>query len=95
MRQCKMITNNYPQLIRRPAVIERSGRSKSSLQLDEKAGVMPPPISIGERAVAYIKQEIDAVLQARVEGKNKEQIKALVADLVHNRKQAFKGLPNG
>lgn len=76
------------QLIRRPEVLSLIGRSKSSLQLDEKAGLMPTPISIGERAVAYIKQEIEDVIQARISGKSKDEIKELVASLIAQRKQA-------
>ena len=80
-----MSNKTFPQLIRRPEVIQLSGRSKSSLHLDEKAGLMPPPISIGERAVAYIRHEIEAVITARVEGKSKSQIQELVKSLINSR----------
>lgn len=75
------------QLIRRPEVLTLTARSKSALQLDEKAGVFCPPISIGCRAVAYIKSEVEAVIQARVEGKTPEQIKQLVSELIKQRKK--------
>lgn len=75
------------QLIRRSEVINLTGRSKSSLQLDEKAGLMPTPISIGERAVAYIKHEVEAVIQARIAGKSNEEIKVLVAELIAQRQE--------
>ncbi|GLX85749.1 hypothetical protein tloyanaT_20010 [Thalassotalea loyana] len=81
-----MTINKHYQLIRRPEVLNLIGRSKSSLQLDEKAGLFCPPISIGDRAVAYIKHEVNAVIKARIEAQSKEQIKALVADLIANRK---------
>lgn len=70
------------QLIRRPEALTLSARSKSALQLDEKAKLFCPPISIGDRAVAYIKHEVETVIQARIEGKTKEQIKAIVQDLI-------------
>jgi prophage regulatory protein len=80
-----MSTNVFYQLIRRPQVLALTARSKSSLHLDEKAQLICPPISIGDRAVAYIKSEVEAVIQARIEGKTTEQIKVLVAELVANR----------
>ena len=81
-----MTTNKFYQLIRRPEVITLTARSKSALQLDEKAGVFCPPVSIGERAVAYIKSEVESVIQARIEGKTAEQIKTLVQELIEQRK---------
>lgn len=82
-----MTTNKFYQLIRRPEVLILTARSKSALQLDEKAGLLCPPISIGERAVAYIKQEVVAIIQARIEGQTPEQIKTLVQELIAQRKQ--------
>jgi prophage regulatory protein len=80
-----MTTNNFYQLIRRPEVLTLTARSKSALQLDEKAGLFCPPISIGDRAVAYIKNEVITVIQARIEGKPPVQIKALIKELMANR----------
>jgi len=76
------------QLIRRPLVLSLTQRSKSALQLDEKNGLFPPCISIGSRAKAYIKEEIDAVILARVQGKTPDQIKALVQELIQQRTMA-------
>ncbi len=80
-----MTINNFYQLNRRPEVLTKTARSKSALQLDEKAGLFCPPISIGDRAVAYIQHEVEAVIQARIEGQTTEQIKALVQELIANR----------
>ena len=85
-----MIHSNFYQLIRRPQVIALTARSKSSLHLDEKVGNFCPPISIGQRAKAYILSEVEAVIQARIEGQPPEQIKRLVSELVANR-NATKG----
>ncbi len=79
--------NQALQLIRRPEVIKLTGRSKSSLQLDEKAGLMPTPIPIGARAVAYIKHEVEAVIQARISSKSKDEIQSLVTTLISQREQ--------
>lgn len=81
------MVNKQHQLIRRPEVVTLTGRSKSSLNNDEKAGLMPTPISIGDRAVAYIKHEIEAVIQARISGKSKAEIKELVVNLIAQREQ--------
>ncbi len=78
----------FYQLIRRPAVLKLTVRSKSALRLDEEASLFCPPISIGERAVAYIKHEVEAVIQARIESKSKEEIKALVLELINQRTKA-------
>jgi len=81
-----MTINKNFQLIRRPPVLVQTARSKSALQLDEKAGLFCPPISIGDRAVAYIKHEVEAVIQARIESKSKDEIKQLVQELINQRK---------
>jgi len=76
------------QLLRRPEVVTLTARSRSSLQLDEKAGLFCPPIAIGYRAVAYLRHEVQAVIQARIEGKTPDEIKRLVSELINQRKQA-------
>ena len=81
-----MSNNKFYQLIRRTEVIALTARSKSALQLDEKVKVFCPPISIGDRAVAYIKYEVETIIQARIEGQTPEQIKALAQRLIQQRK---------
>jgi prophage regulatory protein len=83
-----MTINKFYQLIRRPSVLSQTARSKSALQLDEKAGLFCPPISIGDRAVAYIKHEVEAIIQARIEEQTPKQIKQLVSELIKQRKVA-------
>ena len=83
-----MTINKNFQLIRRPYVLSQTARSKSALQLDEKAGLFCPPISIGDRAVAYIKHEVEAIIQARIEEQTPQQIKQLVSELIKQRKTA-------
>jgi prophage regulatory protein len=81
-----MTINKFYQLIRRPSVLSQTARSKYALQLDEKAGLFCPPISIGDRAVAYIKHEVEAIIQARIEEQTPQQIKQLVSELIKQRK---------
>ena len=80
-----MKMNTYNQLIRRPTKLSLTGRSKSSNYNDEKEGLCIPPISIGARSIAYVRQEVEAVIQARIEGKSTEQIKAIVLELINQR----------
>lgn len=80
-----MIYTTQTRLIRRPEKLLLKGRSKSSNYNDEQQGLCVPPVSIGDRAVAYIKHEVEAVIQARIEGNTPEQIKALVQELIANR----------
>jgi prophage regulatory protein len=80
-----MTTDKLYQLIRRPEKLSLKGRSKSSNYNDEQQGLCVPPISIGERSVAYIKSEVESVIQARIEGQTVEQIKQLVKKLIANR----------
>ena len=81
-----MNSNEFFQLIRRPQILELTLRSKSSLHLDEKEGLFCPPISIGDRAVAYILSEVEAVIQARIEGQTPKQIRMLATELLASRK---------
>lgn len=68
-------------LIRLPAVIERTGLSRSSIYFFVSQGIFPKPIRIGERAVAWLSSEVDAVNKARVLAKSNLEIRALVSDL--------------
>jgi prophage regulatory protein len=86
-----MTINSHYHLIRRPEVLALTARSKSALQLDEKADLFCPAISIGYRAVAYVKSEVEAVIQARIEGQSTEQIKQLVQELINQRHKAARG----
>ncbi|NVJ62195.1 MAG: AlpA family phage regulatory protein [Gammaproteobacteria bacterium] len=80
-----MTIRKFYQLIRRPDVLQLTARSKSALQLDEKNGLFVPPISIGARAVAYIKHEVEAVIDARIQGKPEDDIRELVSTLIEAR----------
>jgi prophage regulatory protein len=86
-----MTIKNYLKLIRRPEVLAKTARSKSALQLDEKAGLFCKPISIGERSVAYLNHEVEAVIQARIAGQTSEQIKELVKELMASRSKPQEG----
>lgn len=74
-----------PRILRKPEVIALTNLSKSSLYNRVKAGLMPPSISLGERAVGFIASEVHTVLDAICQEQSPEQIKQLVKNLVASR----------
>ena len=61
------------------------GLCKSSIYLRVKQGLLPPPVSNGDRAVAWPSREIEMIIAAQISGKPKGVIKALVNQLVADR----------
>jgi len=83
-------TNNpkyTPRILRKPEVITLTNLSKSTLYNRIKKGLMPPAISLGARSVGFISTEIHAVIDAYCQEKTPEQIKALVQELIQQRKK--------
>ncbi|UJF21500.1 helix-turn-helix transcriptional regulator [Shewanella sp. OMA3-2] len=80
--------NQYqPRIIRKPDVINETGLSKSTLYNRIKDGLFPPPISLGARAVGFVKSECEAVINAMIAEQTPEQIKSLVITLVQQRSE--------
>lgn len=69
-------------ILRRREVQTRNARSRSSLYSDIAEGLFVPPVSIGARAVGWPEHEVDAIVAARIAGKNAEEVRALVKRLV-------------
>lgn len=73
---------------RKTDVLEITGFKKSTLYTRIKAGLMPPPISLGgARAVGWIDHEIQTVLAAMCAGTPPEEIKIIVQELIEKRQQ--------
>jgi len=72
---------------RRPAVLNNTGWSKSTLRNRILDGLWPTPISLGARAVGFVQSECDAVLKAMITEHPPEKIKTLVSELIQQRKQ--------
>ena len=70
---------------RRQYVLNRFSISRSSLYRRIADGLLPPPISLGERAVGWLEHELDRVIEAMVAGQSKQHIKTLVKHLVDQR----------
>lgn len=54
------------KFLRLPAVLDRTGYSKSRTYALVAAGQFPKPVRIGERASAWIESEIDAWIASRI-----------------------------
>lgn len=76
-------------LLRKPEVLAFLGISKSTLHVQINNGLIPPPISLGERAVAFVMHEIKAVLAAKIAGRSNDEIKQLVSRLVSSRQDLY------
>ena len=83
-----MTNNKHPQLIRKPEVLAQTGLSKSTLYNRINDGLFPPQISLGLRAVAFVASEVDAVIQAMIAEQPPAEIKALISNLIQQRKQS-------
>lgn len=77
----------YDFLLRLPAVLNRTGESRSSHYKRINDGTFTPPIKIGLRSSAWPDCEVSAINSARVAGKSDSEIRALVAELVAQRKE--------
>lgn len=75
---------NFTQ--RSPVASERLGRGRSTLHEDVRRGTMPPPIKVGTRWSAWPSDEVDAIARARIAGFTDDELRALVKDLVAQRK---------
>jgi prophage regulatory protein len=56
-------------LLRLPDVKSATGLSRSTLYCRINQGLMPPPIKLGERCVAWPQNEVAAINTARIAGK--------------------------
>jgi len=72
-------------LIRFGKVLDKTGYKKSMAYEKVENGLLPPQIKISERASAWVESEIDAVISARIAGKNDDEIRTLVRELVSKR----------
>jgi len=74
------------QIIKLSEILKIYPKSKSSIYLDIQNKTFPPPISLGQRSVGYILNEVEAIINARITGKSQNEIKNLVTNLIANRK---------
>jgi len=53
-------------IIRLPEVIKRTGLSRSSIYLKVGQHSFPEPISLGDRAIGWIEEEVNGWLDSRI-----------------------------
>jgi len=66
------------EILRLPAVKQKTGLSRSTIYQQVKQGLFPSPVKIGARAVGWPSDEVYAVNAARIAGKPDSAIRALV-----------------
>jgi len=69
-------------------VEDKTGCKKSMVYDLVGKGLFPEPVKIGERAVAWVESEIDAIVAARITGKSDDEIRELVKALMAKRQQS-------
>jgi len=74
-----------PRILRRPEVLELTGWSKSTLYNRIESQHFVKPISLGQRSIGFVSNEVTAILNAMISEQTPIQIKALVQELIANR----------
>ena len=77
---------------RKHEVLARLNLSKSSFHNRINQGLWVPPISLGDRAVGFLKHETDQILASYVRGASNDEIKTLVISLVAARQNVLGAL---
>ena len=72
---------------RKPETRSRYGLSSTTFHVRINDGLIPPPISLGGRAVGFPAHETDQVIAFMVAGKSKEEIRTLVEHLLEQRQR--------
>ncbi len=60
-------------ILRLPAVLKRTGLSRSTVYLMISKGSFPAPVSLGERAVGWIESEIDLWVDEKIAASQDEE----------------------
>lgn len=76
------------RLLRLPDACAVTGYRRSALYEQIKRGLLPRPVNLTEKSVAWPEDELIAVNKARIAGKGDPEIRALVAQLEAQRKAA-------
>jgi prophage regulatory protein len=69
------------RILRLPAVIDRTGKTRSPIYADMQAGLFPRPIKLGARAAGWPEHEVEQVIAARIGGADEHAIRKLIARL--------------
>lgn len=61
-------------------------KSKTSIYLDVRDGMLTQPVQVGKRAVGWPDYEVESICKARVAGWTEDQIRGLVNQLQEKRR---------
>lgn len=75
------------EMLRLPDVSKKTGYPRSTLYDLIRDGLFPPPVAIGSRCSAWPSDEITAIVDARIAGKSKDEIRDLVRRLIAARRK--------
>lgn len=75
------------RILRKCQVTDRMGYGLSTLNKRVKAGVFPPSINLGERAVGWFEYEVTEVLGELSQGATEDDMRELVGVLLEKRKK--------
>ena len=84
--------NTNLKVIRKPEACNLAGMSNTSLFEQTRAGIFPPPIPLGARAVGFFLHEIQTILAARSVGKSDDDIRLIVQALIRQRETSANAL---
>lgn len=76
------------RLIKLTEVRRLTTYSRSTIYTRVSEGLLPAPLSLGQRGIAFVSSEIEAVVRAMIAGQTQQQVKALVSKLITQRKAA-------
>jgi prophage regulatory protein len=76
------------RFLRLPEVRRITAVSRSTIYLKIAQGLLPPPISLGARTIAWRESEIATMNAARVRGASDDELRSLVVSLCVARKTA-------
>jgi prophage regulatory protein len=74
------------RIIRNKDALEMFGLSKTTFYERIRAGLIPPPISLGGFAKGWWEHELLVIMSKLIAGANKEKLKATVIELLEQRK---------
>ena len=76
--------------LKKTTVLSANACCKSQLHLLINKGLYTPPVSIGDRAVAWPSNEVESLIKARIAGKTHDEIRLLVKELIAKRTEGAK-----
>lgn len=77
--------NDRPVLLRQRQVRLETGYARSTIYARVQQGLLPPPVKLGPRSVAWPAAEIAAVNAARIAARSDSEIREIVSVLLSRR----------